>query len=281
MSERISEINTYLDKLLAEYPLIPRSVIHGMITAETSYNKKEYYRHEPAYWHTYMHSNKKFWAMAYRHITGEIPADETAISKLFSASYGIMQTMYDIALDIDMRYNKEIGFQGVKFANVQAMMNKVVAGESDISILDTFVWPEEINDDDELGLWFGLEEMRGKMNRTWAALVDVFDDVDKQPVNLTDFLIKGVAPRVCGKPVEILDFFKMCVSAYQCGSSTVAKLLRITRGNWEKMSWDNIRSHVIQIRNPRTTEMIKKHIDRAFKGITNDAIITDIKEQNK
>lgn len=263
--KRREEVNLVLDELefSSEFPLIPRELVHCCCLAETSYSKKQYYRHEPGYWRNYMASNLPFWTALYLFQNPDkTEVSNEELSKAFSASYGIMQTMYDIAVDVHLH---EI--HGLPLETAINDFRK--KGKLNAVWFEDLEKPSEINDD-AIGLWYGCCELTEKMKTVYRTVILKYYDKGRTPIKLEDFMSGKDKPYVCSKPVALLDFLKMSVSAYQSGAGTVAKLAAMVKTDYVPLTWQNLEDRVGLIRNTEVTNQIKNHITRAFKGKTEE-----------
>lgn len=255
--ERFEEIDLIADVVLADFPSIPKALVHASISAETSYDSKQYYRHEPAYWLDYMSENKAFWTALYEFQykpEGEVAIE--MVSKAYAASYGIMQTMYDIAIAIHLKFS---GFPKIG-ALIQDFNEGTLVFEDYFAELEL---PHEINESDEIGVWYGCSEMVEKMAAVWAKIT-AFTDKGYIVPTIDEFMAKTSTLKIGGKVLERLDFCKFVISAYQAGVGTQNKLFSILKASNQPFTWDNASEVIPQIRNEKITRYMRNHIKNAF-----------------
>lgn len=262
MSRR-DEVNSLLDTMQFEtdFPLIPRELVHIVCNTETSYRKKEYYRAEPGYWRAYMVKDKEFWRALYKFQYEKDPADYEEVSKRYSASYGIMQVMYDIAVD---NYLKEKGTDLREVAD-----GFIASGSFKTELFEDLDLPEDLNDD-EIGLWYGIKELEEKINSVYTGTIKKYFDRGRKVPNLEDIVKESEDAKIylCSRELPLIEFYKMCISAYQSGPGTISRLVGLAKTNNIPATWENLKGFIGDIKSDEIVTQMTNHIARAFKDVT-------------
>jgi hypothetical protein len=257
-----TDYSAVIAKVLQEFPLIPPALVKAVINAETGYNPAEYYEFKADYWKQVMSKMEGFWRAVYKLQYDKIDhADELA--RKYSATYGIMQVMYDVVLDLHLKDLKE----GRTLAN--AVFEFERSGKLNEDSILSADRAEELNGDDELAMWYGCSELRDRMKDTFDHICQMMDKGNRKPT-LEKYLSGEEKVMFLGKNIDPFEFYKFTIASYQSSPETITKMLGIMKAEGRTATWENLAPYIQRTKSAGFALRTTAHVTRAFEGLSKD-----------